>query len=65
MGSKIVRFLWKMDGPSRNPGKANFSFKMKGKQCAAFGCSSTFHGPIGLPTSFHFFKFIHVGMYFC
>ena len=29
MGSKIVRFLWKMDGPSRNPGKANFSFKMK------------------------------------
>ena len=45
MSSKIVLFLWKMDGPSRNLGKANFSSKEKGKQCTAFGCSSTFYGP--------------------
>ena len=24
-----------------------------------------FYGPNGLPTSFHFFKFMHGGMYFC
>ena len=65
LGSKIVRFLRKMDGPSRNLDKANFSPKKKGKQCAAFGCSNTFYGPNGLPTSFHFFKFMHRGMYFC
>ena len=44
MGSKIVRFLRKMNGPSRNLDKANFSSKKKGKQCAAFGCSNTFYG---------------------
>ena len=65
VSSKIVRFLRKMDGPSRNLDKANFSPKKKGKQCAAFGCSNTFYGPNGLPTSFHFFKFMHGGMYFC
>ena len=27
--------------------------------------SNTFYGPNGLPTSFHFFKFMHRGMYFC
>ena len=54
-----------MDGPSRNLDKANFSPKKKGKQCAAFGCSNTFYGPNGLPSSFHFFKFMHRGMYFC
>ena len=27
--------------------------------------SNTFYGPNGLPTSFHFFKFMHGGMYFC
>ena len=64
-GSKIVRFLRKMDGPSRNLDKASFSPKKKRKQCAAFGCSNTFYGPNGLPTSFHFFKFMHGGMYFC
>ena len=31
LGSKIVRFLRKMDGPSRNLDKANFSPKKKGK----------------------------------
>ena len=36
VSSKIVRFLRKMDGPSRNLDKANFSPKKKGKQCAAF-----------------------------
>ena len=65
VGSKIVRFLRKMDGPSRNLDKANFSPKKKGKQCAAFGFSNTFSGPTGLPSSFHFFKFMHGGMYFC
>ena len=65
LSSKIDRFLRKMDGPSRNLDKANFSPKKKGKQCAAFGCSNTFYGPNGLPTSFHFFKFMHGGMYFC
>ena len=54
-----------MDGLSLNLDKANFSPKKKGKQCAAFGCSNTFSGPTGLPTSFHFFKFMHGGMYFC
>ena len=63
--SKIVRFLRKMDGPSRNVDKANFSLKKKRKQRAAFGFSNTFYGPNGLPTSFHFFKFMHRGMYFC
>ena len=52
MGSKIVRFLRKMDGHSRNLDKANFSTKKKGKQCAALGCSHTFYGPNGLPTNF-------------
>ena len=37
LGSKIVRFLRKMDGPSRNLDKANFSPKKKGEWCAAFG----------------------------
>ena len=64
MGSKIVRFLRKLDGPSRNLDKANFSPKKKGKQCAAFGCSNTCYGPNGLPTSFHVFKLMHGGMYF-
>ena len=54
-----------MNGPSRNLDKANFSPEKKGKQCAAFGYSNTFYGPNGLPTSFHFFKFMHGGMYFC
>ena len=63
VGSKIVRFSWKMDGPSRN--LANFYGKKEGKQCAAFSCSKTFYGPNGLPTSFHFFKLMHWGMYFC
>ena len=45
--------------------KLIFLPKKKGKQCAAFGCSNTFYGPNGLPTSFHFFKFMHAGMYFC
>ena len=31
--------------------------KKKGKQCVAFGCSNTFYGPNGLPSSLHFFKF--------
>ena len=44
--------------------KLIFLRKKKGKQCAAFGCSNTFYGPNGLPTSFHF-KFMHGGMYFC
>ena len=51
-----------MDGPSRNLDKANFSPKKKGKHCAAFGCSNTFYGLNGLPTSFHFFKFMHGGV---
>ena len=34
VGSKIVRFLRKIDGPSRNLDEANFSPKKKGKQCA-------------------------------
>ena len=38
---------------------------VQGKQCAAFSCSKTFYGPNGLPTSFHFFKLMHGGMYFC
>ena len=46
-----------MDGPSRNLDKGNSSSKKKGKQWAAFGCSNTFYGPNGLPTSLHFFKF--------
>ena len=54
-----------MNGPSRNLDKANFSPEKKGKQCATFGFSNTFYGPNGLPTSFHFFKFMHRGMYFC
>ena len=33
--SEIVRFLRKMDGPSRHLDRANFSPKKKGKQCAA------------------------------
>ena len=53
-----------MNGPSRNLDKANFSPEKKGKQCATFGFSNTFYGPNGLPTSFHFFKFMHRGMYF-
>ena len=47
MSSEIVRFLWKVDGPSRNLIKANFSSEKKGKRCAAFGCSKTFYGPNG------------------
>ena len=58
MGSKIGRFLWKMDGPRRNLDKANLSSIKKGKRCATFGCSNTFYGPNGLPMSFHF-KFMH------
>ena len=54
-----------MDGLSLNLDKANFFPKKKGKQCAAFGRSNTFSGPTGLTTSFHFFKFMHGGMYFC
>ena len=65
MGSKIIRFLREMDDPSRNLDKANFPPEKKGKQCAAFGYSNTFYDPNGLPTSFHFFKFMHGGMYFC
>ena len=42
-----------------------FISKKEGKQCAAFSCSKTFYGPNGLPTSFHFFKLMHGGMYFC
>ena len=45
--------------------KANFSFKKKGKQCAASSCLDTFHGPNGLPTSLHFFTIMHEGLYFC
>ena len=62
---KLFGFLRKMDGPSRNLDKANFSLKKKGEYCATFGCSNTFYSPNGLPTSFHFFKFMHGGMYFC
>ena len=65
MGSKIVQFLRKMDGPSQNLDKANFSPKKKGTQCATFGCSNTFYGPNVLPTSFPFIKFMYWGMYFC
>ena len=46
-----------MDGPCRNLDKGNSSSKKKGKQCVAFGCSNTFYGPNGLPSSLHFFKF--------
>ena len=49
-----------MNVPSRNLDKANFSTKKKGKQCAAFGCLNTLDGPNGLPTSFHFFKLMHL-----
>ena len=45
--------------------KDNSSPKKKGKQCATFGCSNTFYGPNGLPTGFHFFKFMDRGMHFC
>ena len=58
MGNKIVRFLRKMDGPSRNLDKANFSPKKKGEQCAAFGCSNTFHGPNGLPKYLSFYTYL-------
>ena len=33
MDSKIVRFLWKMDGPSRNLDKANFLPKERKAVC--------------------------------
>ena len=46
-----------MDGPCRNLDKGNSSSKKKGKQCVVFGCSNTFYGPNGLPSSLHFFKF--------
>ena len=46
-----------MGGPSRNLDKCNSSSKIKGKQCATFGCSNTFYGPNSLPTSLHLFKF--------
>ena len=46
-----------MDGPCRNLDKGNSSSKKKGKQCVTFGCSNTFYGPNGLPSSLHFFKF--------
>ena len=39
--------------------------KKKGKHCATFGCSNTFYGLGGLPMSFHFFKIMHISMYFC
>ena len=58
MGSKIVRFLWKMDGPGRYLDKANLSSIKKGKQCTTFGCSNTFYGPNSLPVRFYF-KFMH------
>ena len=45
-------------GPCRNLDKGNSSSKKKKrKQCVAFGCSNTFYGPNGLPSSLHFFKF--------
>ena len=46
-----------MDGPCRNLDKGNSSSKKKGKQCVTFGCSNTFYGPNGFPSSLHFFKF--------
>ena len=39
--------------------------KQKGKHCATFGCSNTFYGLGGLPMSFHFFKIMHISIYFC
>lgn len=33
------------------------SYKRKGKQCAAFGCSNKFYGAGGLPSPLHFFHF--------
>ena len=39
--------------------------KKKGKHCATFGCSNTFYGLGGLPMSFHFFKIMHISIYFC
>ena len=44
-------------GPCRNLDKGNSSSKKKRKQCVAFGCSNTFYGPNGLPSSLHFSKF--------
>ena len=57
VGSKIVRFLWKWMALAEILTKVILLLLKKGKQCAAFGCSNTFYGPNGLPTSLHFFKF--------
>ena len=43
---KLFDFLRKMDGPSRNLDKANFSPKNKGKQCAALVVQIHFMAPM-------------------
>ena len=57
VGSKIVRFLWKWMVLAEISTKVILLLKKKGKQCVTFGCSNTFYGPNGLPSSLHFFKF--------
>ena len=46
-----------MDDPNTSQNSPSASSSSKGKECAAFGWSSTFYAPDGSPTRCHFFKF--------